>query len=69
MRIVWSPQSLRDLDAIHAYIARDSRRYADLTLARILAAIERLVEFSDSGRMIPNALIPKFEKSSSAVSG
>jgi plasmid stabilization system protein ParE len=33
MRIRWSPQSLRDLDAIHEYIARDSERYADLTVA------------------------------------
>ncbi|HKD01581.1 MAG TPA: hypothetical protein VKB77_04105 [Terriglobales bacterium] len=28
MRIVWSPQSLRDLDAIHEYIAKDSEHYA-----------------------------------------
>ena len=34
MRILWSPQSLRDLDAIHEYIAKDSERYAGLTIAR-----------------------------------
>ena len=28
MHIVWSPQSLRDLDAIHEYIAKDSRQNA-----------------------------------------
>jgi hypothetical protein len=32
MRILWSPQSLRDLDAIHGYIAKDSEHYADLTI-------------------------------------
>jgi hypothetical protein len=32
MRILWSPQSLRDLDALHEYIAKDSEHYADLTV-------------------------------------
>lgn len=41
MRIVWSPQSLRDLHAIREYIAKDSERYADLTVARIFSAVER----------------------------
>lgn len=43
MRIVWSPQSLRDLRSIRDYIATDSEHYAELTVARIFSAIERLV--------------------------
>jgi plasmid stabilization system protein ParE len=39
MRILWSPQSLRDLNAIHEYIAKDSEHYAGLTIARIFSAI------------------------------
>jgi hypothetical protein len=31
VRILWSPQSLRDLDAIHEYIAKDAEHYAGLT--------------------------------------
>ena len=31
MRILWSPQSLRDLDAMHGYIAKDSGHYAGLS--------------------------------------
>jgi plasmid stabilization system protein ParE len=41
-RIVWFPQSLEDIEAIRAYIAEDSPRYADLTVRRIVAAVERL---------------------------
>jgi plasmid stabilization system protein ParE len=33
-RIVWSPQSLADLESIRDYIARDSHRYAELVVQR-----------------------------------
>lgn len=52
-RIVWSPQSLRDIEAIRAYIAEDSPHYADLTVRRIVGAVERLADFPESGRMVP----------------
>ena len=55
MRILWSPQSLRDLDAIHEYIATDSKHYADLTIVRIFSAVERLSPVSTLGRMVPGA--------------
>jgi plasmid stabilization system protein ParE len=42
VRIVWSPQSLRDLDAIDESIAKDSEHLAGLTVARIFSAVERL---------------------------
>lgn len=51
--IFWSPQSLRDLEAIRAYIAEDSTRYADLVIGRIVAAVERLAAFPESGRVVP----------------
>ena len=41
MRIVWSPQSLRDLRALHDYIAQNSEHYVDVTIARIFSAAER----------------------------
>jgi len=52
MRIQWSPQSLRDPDAIHETIAKDSEHYADLTVARIFSAVERLIQFPQSGRFV-----------------
>ena len=52
-RIIWSPQSVRDLESIRAYIAADSPEYADLAIRRILATVERLAEFPESGRIVP----------------
>jgi plasmid stabilization system protein ParE len=49
--LIWSPQAIRDLEAIHAYIAIDSPTYAEPTVRRIFSAIERLAVFSESGRM------------------
>jgi len=53
MRVLWSPQALRDLDAIREYIAKDSAHYAGLTVARIFSAVERLIQFPHSGRIVP----------------
>jgi toxin ParE1/3/4 len=52
-RIVWSPHSILDLEGIRKYIANDSPRYADLMIRRIVAAVERLTEFPESGRIVP----------------
>ena len=62
MHIVWSPQSLRDLDAIHEYIAKDSERYADLTVSRIFVAVERLLQFPHSGRIVPERDQPEIRE-------
>jgi plasmid stabilization system protein ParE len=40
--LTWSPQALRDLEGIRAYIALDSPQYADLTVRRIVAVVDRL---------------------------
>jgi plasmid stabilization system protein ParE len=45
MQILWSPQSLRDLRAIRDYIAKDSEQYAEVAIARIFLAVERLLKF------------------------
>lgn len=51
--IIWSPQSLRDLESIRDYIAEDSVRYADLVVGRIVSSVERLASFPESGRVVP----------------
>ena len=43
--IRWSPQAIRDVEAIRDYIAQDSRRYAQLTVDRIITSVERLRAF------------------------
>lgn len=52
-RIAWTPQARADVEAIYAYIARDSERSADLVAARIVHAVDRLAEFPRSGRSVP----------------
>lgn len=51
--IIWSPQSILDLESIRSYIARDSPHYAELMVRRIIAAVDRLETFPDSGRVVP----------------
>ena len=52
-QVAWSPSSLRDLDAIAEFIARDSSHYAGLFVQNIVARVERLVDFPLSGRIVP----------------
>lgn len=60
--IAWSPQSLQDLEGIRAYIAQDSVRYADLVAQRIVAAVERLGPFPESGRVVPELDKPEIRE-------
>ena len=53
MNLIWSPSAATDLQAIRDYIAADSPRYADLVVRRILLAVERLTDFPESGRAVP----------------
>jgi addiction module RelE/StbE family toxin len=57
-RILWSPQALRDVESLRAYIAEDSPHYADLVVRRIVAAVERLTQFPESGRIVPERNLP-----------
>ena len=64
MHIVWSPQSLRDLDAIHEYIAKDSERYADLTCREASLPSNDCSNFRTRDESFRRGINPKFEKSS-----
>jgi plasmid stabilization system protein ParE len=52
-RVVWTRQAIEDVEAIKAYVARDSVRYAALLVERIVAAVGRLDSFPESGRVVP----------------
>jgi len=62
IRLTWSPQALRDVEAIREYIATDSTRYADLVVRRIVASVERLEAFPDSGRVVPERNDPQIRE-------
>jgi len=51
--VIWSPSALDDIDAIAEYIARDSVDRAALFVSRIIEITDRLHEFPQSGRIIP----------------
>ena len=56
--VIWSPQSIRDVESIRDFIARDSVVYAELVTRRIAAAVERLHTFPESGRIVPERNVP-----------
>jgi toxin ParE1/3/4 len=60
--VIWSPQSLHDLETIRAYIAADSTAYAELVVRRIVAAVERLRTFPESGRVVPERDAPEIRE-------
>lgn len=53
IRLEWSPRARADLDSIRSYIALDSTVYADLVVRRLIAAPERLTQYPEIGRVVP----------------
>jgi toxin ParE1/3/4 len=51
--ILWTHQARADLVAIHAFISQDSPHYASVILSRLIAATDRLIQFPESGRTVP----------------
>ena len=52
-RVVWTLQAAADVQAIHDFIGRDSARYAEVVVDRLLSAVDRLERFPRSGRVVP----------------
>jgi plasmid stabilization system protein ParE len=52
-RILWTEPALADPEAIRDYIARDSDGYAAAAVESILAAVERVAVFPQTGRVVP----------------
>lgn len=53
--IRWTQQASDDLEAITEFIANDSVVYAQLFAIDVLDAIDRLVDFPELGRIVPEA--------------
>ncbi len=52
MSILWSAQAEQDLDGIHAYIARDSERHADLQIKQIILRVVYVASHPMSGHPV-----------------
>ena len=52
-KIIWAPSALKDIESIAQYIERDSVDQASLFVSRIIAMTDQLMEYPQSGRVIP----------------
>ena len=51
--VFWTEQARSDLAAIRTFISQDSPHYASVVVAQLIAATGRLVDFPESGRIVP----------------
>ena len=49
----WTERAQADLGAIRAFIESDSPHYAGVVVRRLLQAVDRLRDFPESGRAVP----------------
>jgi len=52
-QVRWTPQAADDLDAIADFITEDSSHFAGLFVMDVLQAVERLADFPELGRVVP----------------
>ena len=52
-RVVWSPKALEDVDAIAAYIFRDSASFSATVVRKILDSSDKLSTSPSSGSVVP----------------
>jgi addiction module RelE/StbE family toxin len=55
VRIIWSPNSLKQLENIGDYIATDSPRNASKFIDKLIESVERLKQFPLSGANVPES--------------
>jgi addiction module RelE/StbE family toxin len=51
--IIWTEFALEDLRIIHEYISKDSKRYADRFVEKLIDRVDQLEGFPKSGRVVP----------------
>lgn len=51
--LIWTEEAILDIESIYDYIARDSSRYAKYQVESIVNSAERLRQFPESGRYLP----------------
>lgn len=54
----WTERAQDDLAVIQAFISRDSPHYASVVVRSLLAAVDRLRDFPESGRTVPEFMNP-----------
>ena len=52
-KLIWTEPALADLEAIYDFIAKDSEYYASSFLEEIIQQPEKLIDFPEMGRLVP----------------
>jgi addiction module RelE/StbE family toxin len=52
-KLIWTEPALGDLQAIFDYISKDSEYYASVFVNEIIDSAEKLIDFPNMGRMVP----------------
>ena len=58
-RLRWTRRAREDLASIRAFITEESPNYAALVVGRIVGATDRLAQFPESGRAVPEFAHPE----------
>lgn len=53
VKIIWTDQSLDDVDSIADFIAKDSLKYAKIQVQRFFNRVELLISHPKAGRIVP----------------
>lgn len=61
-QISWTKRSLKDLKAIYDYISLDSTFYANRFISKLVTRVDQLIEFSESGRIVPEKNDPEIHE-------
>lgn len=53
VKVIWTEIAIDDVRLIHEYISKDSKRYADRFIEKIINRVTQLENFPRSGRVVP----------------
>ena len=53
VKLIWTEYAIEDLRLIHEYISKDSKRYADRFVEKLMERVDQLESFPKSGRVVP----------------
>jgi len=60
--INWTKKSLKDLKSINDFISLDSSFYAKRFINKIIKRVDQLIDFPESGRMVPEKNTPEIRE-------
>jgi len=53
VKVIWTDLAIEDLKSIHEYISRDSKFYSNRFIEKVIARVDQLESFPNSGRIVP----------------